>query len=210
MADRTPREEVDWEDKWQELHNAIGRAIAAWSTLEHALARAFAITLGLPEHRTERMFFAMHTFSAKHDLLWEAIQSNPLPPGTDATRQSVFKSACRKAERYAPTRNKLAHSTPAIAAHGSLVLGGVITPNVIHTDVNVTLTQILTVKAICEASISFRALAKVVADACDESNQASLETLLEHVRDLAPCPYSDSLGLRAVPTQALPPEPSRG
>jgi hypothetical protein len=87
-----------------ELHNAIGVAIAAWSALEHALSKAFAITLGLPQARTERMFFAMHTFSAKHDLLWEAIQSNSPEPGIEETRQSIFKAACKKAERYAPTR----------------------------------------------------------------------------------------------------------
>jgi hypothetical protein len=207
MANGTPREQGDWNAKWQELHNAMGIAIAAWSTLEHALARAFAVTLGLPAHRTERMFFAMHTFSAKHDLLWEAIQSNPLPPGIEATRQSIFKSACKKAERYAPTRNKLAHSTPAIVSNGSLVLGGVIMPNVVNEDANVTLTQTLTVKAILESSDSFRALARILTSACDEGSQASLETLLVQVRALAPCPYSDSLGIRVASTQGLPPEP---
>src|SRR5690606_18531251 len=120
MGEGISRERVDWEAKWSELHSAIGLAISKWSRLEHALANAFAISLGLPRQRTDRMFFAMHTFSAKHDLLWEAIQSNPLEPGVEETRQSVFKSACKKAQKFAPTRNKLAHSQPVIAAYGSI------------------------------------------------------------------------------------------
>jgi hypothetical protein len=194
--------------KWAELHNAIGIAVSAWSKLEHALSKAFAITLGLPLYRAERMFFAMHAFSAKRDLLLAAIESNRLARGSDAIRQSIFKSACKKAARYAPTRNKLAHSRPGIAVHRGIVLGGTITPNVLDHDFHVTLGQILTVKAINEAAESFRSLARLVELACHEGDQASLERLLEQVRGLAPCPYSDALRLRAASTQEPPPESS--
>lgn len=200
---------MDWDARWTELHCAIGAAITEWSNLEHALARAFSISLGLSLERAERMFFAMHTFSAKHDLLWEAIQSNPLEPGIGATRQAIFKSACKKAERYATTRNKLAHSRPCIAAHGSIVLGGTIVPNVISGDLNVTLDQVLTVKAIQESATAFSTLSGAINRACEKTDLASLETLLRQVRSLAPSPYSDSLGLRAASKSQPPPRSSQ-
>lgn len=209
MSKGTPLERVNWDAEWAELHSAIGLAISKWSRLEHALAKAFAISLGLPSQRTDRMFFAMHTFSAKRELLREAIHSNPLEPGIEATRQSVFKSACMKAEKYASTRNKLAHSQPAIAAHGSLVLGGIITSNAIGKDVGNILQKTITVKAIREAASSFGELAKLVNQACVATEQSSIETLLQQVRGLAPCPYSDSLGLRAAIEPEPPAEPSQ-
>jgi hypothetical protein len=205
MPNGTPREHVDWEAKWAELHEAIGAAISAWSTLEHALAKAFAIVLGMPLNRIQPMFFAMHTFSAKRDLLWEAIQSNPLSPGVAAIRQDIFRAACKKAELYAPTRNKLAHSRPAIAAHGSVVLGGIVAPNVLHRDVETTISRVLTVAAISESRDSFTTLARLISRACDEPDHQSLE-VLEQVRNLASTPYSDSLGLQVASKPALPPE----
>jgi len=200
MPKETPREKVDWNVKWAELHQAIGAAVSAWSSLEHALAKAFATTLGLPLDRAERMFFTLYTFNAKRGLLREAIQSNPIEKGIEATRLSIFKSACKKAERYAPTRNKIAHSRPVIAAKGSIVLGGVIAPNFMSDDVKATLDQTITVKAINEARDSFRILARLVKQACEEQDPASLDKLLQQVRSLAPIPYSDSLGLRAAST----------
>lgn len=188
---------------------AIGNAIAAWSGLEHSLAEALAVCLGLPLSRVRGMFFSPKSFKGKHDMLLRAIQDCPAQKDSAVQiRLQTFRSALKRAETFSRVRNQLAHDMPIIAAKGVLTLGPAMIPNdpKFNSDL---IDRIITVEAIDASAVQFRKLTEFVKDACLENEPASLHKLLEQVRGLPPRPYPDSLTLRATIASSHPREASQ-
>jgi hypothetical protein len=172
----------------------MGRALASWSQLEHALAKAFAVTCGLPIESAKATFFSERRFFRKIELLVAAVDTGSAAASEAITlRNCVFKAGCNKAKEYAPLRNKVAHEQTAVLALGSIVLGGVVSPNILANDIEGIKGEMLTVQAIKEAAQSFSLLADLIAEACDELEVEKLSTLWERVRSLPAKPYSDQL-----------------
>jgi hypothetical protein len=189
--------------EWQKLYVAIGEAISEWSRLEHALASAFAITLGINEAVAEQVFFSARSFNGKHDMLMAALKARAVhEKHPEHKRFEIFRSGCKKAEKWASARNKLAHERPTVSALGKELIGGVLTPNVLSRDIQTHFQQCMTTEAISESAKSFQALTQAVLLACEQDEETSLDTLLQRVRELPPSPYSDSLERRVTSARA--------
>lgn len=174
------------------LHTAIGDAIAGWSVLEHSLAEALGVCLDLPVTRVRGMFFSARSFSGKHDMLLRAAQDCPADPKSAlGLKLKIFRCALNRSNKYKTVRNHIAHDKPILAAKGMYVLGPAMIPNSLKITDNLP-DQIITLEAIEESASRFRELADLVNRACSEGDDASLDTLLQQVRELPPSPYSDS------------------
>jgi hypothetical protein len=188
--------------KFDELHSAIGRAVADWSHLEHALSMAFASVTGLKLALANPIFFSARSFNGKYMMLTAAIKAANNPStAMKRFRRDLYKSAAKKADKWNSVRNKLAHDRPIVIAVGENVLVGALVDNLHFRQSEYTdpgafkafMERTLTTSAILESADNFRTLAEIIENACNEHAESSLEKLLQQVRGLPPDPYQDSL-----------------
>ncbi len=187
------------------LHQSIGAAIGAFSKIEHALAEAFGICLGIKTPPAKAVFFAVGGFAARARILLAAISTFAPQDPAEAARAAVFKETCKLASSWSETRNRVAHQQFAVCVLAGRIVSGVVIPNLSSGDEALAEldNKMLTRQAIDESTANFASLATIISQACSEREEVALQKLLAQSREFPGRPFRGEAGLLSLTAELL-------
>jgi hypothetical protein len=87
------------------FHEHLGKAVAAWSTIEDGLFEWFKYCTGLEEYIARSVFYSARSFEGRRDMLSAAI---PFSQGDEKTRTGI-RLCIKRARQYSEFRNRISH-----------------------------------------------------------------------------------------------------
>jgi hypothetical protein len=90
------------------LHQQLGDAVVRWALVEHRLGNWFSIVTGIDEPKARTLFYAVHGFQARLDMLAKGMAHSKL----SAEQLQLTELIVSKARNYADFRNAMVHCGP--------------------------------------------------------------------------------------------------
>jgi hypothetical protein len=87
------------------FHQQLGKAVAAWSTIEDGLFEWFKHCTGLEERLARSVFYSARSFEGRRDMLSAAI---PFSSCDEKTRTGI-RLCIKRARQYSEFRNRISH-----------------------------------------------------------------------------------------------------
>jgi hypothetical protein len=87
------------------FHEQLGKATAAWSSIEEGLFEWFRLCTGLEERLARAVYYSARSFEGRRDMLSAAI---PFSLCDEKTRTSI-RLCIKRARQYSEFRNRISH-----------------------------------------------------------------------------------------------------
>ena len=87
------------------FHRELGKAIAAWSSIEDGLFEWFKLCTSMEEPLARAVFYSSRSFEGRRDMLLAAI---PFSPCDEKTRTGI-RLCVKRARQYSAFRNRISH-----------------------------------------------------------------------------------------------------
>jgi hypothetical protein len=87
------------------FHEELGKATAAWSSIEEGLFEWFRLCTGLEERLARAVYYSARSFEGRRDMLTAAV---PFFPCDEKTRTGI-RLCIKRARQYSEFRNRISH-----------------------------------------------------------------------------------------------------
>jgi hypothetical protein len=178
----------------KEFHEAFGRALSAWSSVEEGLFEWFKLCASIQNENLARaIFYSARSFAARRDMLVATI---PFSPFNKKTREAI-RLCLKRARTYSEFRNRFTHGHPSYLQgdHGRCGDEFVFAQGRTYYDHDPD--DYITIVDLMAATANFRALADLLLgfhpefqapDVCEAGCLAEIQALPNEANSMEPTP----------------------